>query len=370
MRALVCAALALQISSVSYAQPLSNGLACPKCQIQSRLVVVLGTVDGSGSLANPYLVDVDSRGRFWVFDENLMPKIYDSTGKFIQEAGRPGKGPGEFESPTTLWRLGGDSVAVVDGGFRLHILDSSLRFVRTITAPVRSPISTVVLDWPRNVVSAAFDRSPARVGLPLHALDFSGAAPKVVRSFGRANTPLGPAEMSRESRYQLTPSRMGGYWAGKVRSYEITKWSATHTMEFTLSRKPDWFAAPSDMLPGGPNRAPSPMLSGVSEDERGLLWVFFFVPSPNYKDAYKRLPESATKPGAAREVPTGVIDWHLIYHTRVEIIDPRSKRLIASHTLPFQATSALPNRRIAVPTFSQDGVPTVQILELTLNGYR
>ena len=366
-RVILIAAMAVQVPSFLHSQLLPNNAACPKCQISSRTVVVLGVPDGPGSLENPNLVYLDPRGRFWVFDPETMPRIYEPNGKFIKEAGRPGQGPGELEAPSYLWNLSGDSVVVVDGGFRLHVFDPALRYVRSITTPVRAPSSTVVLNWPRNVVAAAFDRSPARVRFPLHAMDFSGQAPKAVQSFGHAQTAAGPDEMSLETRYRLIPARDGGYWAGKMRAYEITKWSHSHTEEFSLTRKPDWFQGPSNLSTGGPTKAPSPSLMGLFEDQRGLLWVFFFVPSPNWQDAYKRFPASALR--GTGELPSNVVDWHLIFHTRIDVIDPKAKRLIISQTLPLQASSILRDGRVAVPTHTSDGVPTVRILQLSLVAY-
>jgi hypothetical protein len=41
-------------------------------------------------------------------------RFYDLEGAFVQSVGRQGHGPGELQSPRRLFRLAGDSIAVVE----------------------------------------------------------------------------------------------------------------------------------------------------------------------------------------------------------------------------------------------------------------
>jgi hypothetical protein len=64
-------------------------------------------------------------------------RFYDSTGHFIKAAGRPGKGPGEFNWLGPALRIDGDSLILWDpNNGRLSVFDSGGRLVRAV--PLRS----------------------------------------------------------------------------------------------------------------------------------------------------------------------------------------------------------------------------------------
>jgi len=59
-------------------------------------------------------------------------RFYDSTGAFVRAVGRKGEGPGEFNFIGPMWRLGSDSLIVVDGGrMRLAVFSTQGEFGRT-----------------------------------------------------------------------------------------------------------------------------------------------------------------------------------------------------------------------------------------------
>lgn len=56
------------------AKVVPDAVSCARCSIDVRTVVTIGDQDGPGSLiGKPMSVNVDSRGRWWVFQE-LMPR--------------------------------------------------------------------------------------------------------------------------------------------------------------------------------------------------------------------------------------------------------------------------------------------------------
>src|SRR5262245_17270709 len=72
---------------------------CPRCTVTMRTLVTLGTEDGLGSLnGRPMSVNVDSKGRYWVFQELEPPTVFSATGAADRMIGRKGSGPGEFQS--------------------------------------------------------------------------------------------------------------------------------------------------------------------------------------------------------------------------------------------------------------------------------
>jgi hypothetical protein len=60
-------------------------------------------------------------------------RFYDSTGRFIEAAGGPGKGPGEFNWLGRALRTDGDSLVLWDpNNARLSVFDPGGRFVRSV----------------------------------------------------------------------------------------------------------------------------------------------------------------------------------------------------------------------------------------------
>ena len=54
---------------------------CPRCTISMQPLVTLGTDDGVGSLiGKPMSVNIDSRGRYWVFQELEPPTVFHANG--------------------------------------------------------------------------------------------------------------------------------------------------------------------------------------------------------------------------------------------------------------------------------------------------
>jgi hypothetical protein len=123
------------------------------------------------------------------------------------------------------------------------------------------------------------------------------------------------------------------------------------------------------MMEGGPEHPPNPRCLGVIEDERGLLWSFCLKPAANWKKAYERLKTRIPQRGIA-ELPGDLIDRQFLYVTHVEVIDPVAKQVVAVGSLNREVISLLADRRVAVLTESEDGVPVLRILRTNLTGYR
>lgn len=60
-------------------------------------------------------------------------RFYDSMGRYLNASGAEGEGPGEFRSVGFIWRLGSDSLAVLDFGlYRVSFFDTDGVFSRSI----------------------------------------------------------------------------------------------------------------------------------------------------------------------------------------------------------------------------------------------
>lgn len=91
--------------------------AAPHWVLSPEPVVTIGVADGDPNyqLYNVAAATRLSDGRIVVLNTgNASLAAYDSRGRYLFTAGRKGQGPGEFEVPTWLGRLEGDTVAIWD----------------------------------------------------------------------------------------------------------------------------------------------------------------------------------------------------------------------------------------------------------------
>lgn len=96
--------------------------------------------------------------------------------------------------------------------------------------------------------------------------------------------------------------------AAQYKSYEVELWES-NTLVRALRREVEWF--PPDQESHGWEEKPSPMLAGIAADD-SLLWVFAFTADERWAEA-----------GATR-------DWDRFIDTRIEVIDWRRGRVLAS----------------------------------------
>lgn len=64
-----------------------------------------------------------------------------------------------------------------------------------------------------------------------------------------------------------------------------------------------------------------------------------------------------------------LIDWEFLYHTRVEVLDPVSRRVVARRTIDGPVTGVLPDGRVAVAVITTPALLTdIAIVRLRLDG--
>jgi len=366
MKGIPIAAACLVLANTGLgAQAVEDRLSCSTCMISWRTAAVLAESHGTAELSTIFRVNVDSRRRYWVFSQSASLFVFDQSGKSIRAPARRGQGPGEVQSPSGLIQLPDDSVAILDANLLLHVFDPELRYVRTIRLPILGIYECVVLHWPTMVVANALDPTPARFGILFHVLDSASSTGRVLSSFGAGNEAITQSTMYSMLPHALARSRSGGYWAASLGLYSVSKWSDSNRLEFTLDRRPSWFRGRSDMLDGGPEKPPSPRCVGVTEDDAGFLWSFCLVPAPGYREAWRSVA-GQLRPGQRTEIPSGAIDRQLLHHTRIEVIDPVNRVVVARSTLEQAVTSVLPGPEAAVYVVGEGGEPEVRILRFAL----
>lgn len=328
---------------------------CPNCRIHASTDVVIKS-DHFTQINGVYR---DALGRIWVFGDDGMPAVFDSRGKFLATVGRKGEGPGEFRSPRSIILVPGDSVGVLEDNGRLTIYTPSLKFVRTLQAPLRQVFSSVVVRWPNVIVVSAMISTRDRAGFPLHIVDLSGPKPSIVKSFGSDGV-MRPRESMAALLSSVTKTRSGGLLFSPARRYSIVEYGRDLREKAKFDRLPEWFREDSNLLPGGPSKPPSPVFLGASQDDTGMLWAFINRPSDQHSAAWKEFPRQG------RDAPASTIAWHMLYDTRLEIIDPRTRQVIAVHDFDGEVKAVLAPGLVAFIDRDQDDVSSVRVVKLTL----
>lgn len=339
------------------AKVVPDAVSCARCSIDVRTVVTIGDQDGPGSLiGKPMSVNVDSRGRWWVFQELMPPTVFDARGAVIGMISRKGKGPGEYEAADYGYVVG-DSMLVFDWlQRRVTVVGPTLGVVRQFLDPIPGHRG-ILVQWPDQVVIAGNVPGSTPKGSQLHRVSYAGVEPIVMKSFG----PQGTGDPMQDQRlYQLLgPGPSGRFWSAWANRPEFTRWTATGGEGVTIERVMDWFRQGPGGI-GSPTTPPSPMTATLAEDDDGLLWYYVLQPSPTWQDGW---PKDATR---QREVRMIAMAWEKLYRTYVEVIDPAAGRVLARTTFEGAAMHALPGRRVSVYRTDTFGVPKVAILEMAL----
>lgn len=357
-------ALALRAASVATAQGatpivIDDAPACPRCTITTRTLATLGTADGPGSMATiAETVTADRLGRYWVVGGEELILAFDASGRFLQAVGRAGDGPGEIRRPLAAIPLPGDSMLVLDGTRRAVVFDAQFTPRRTVRLP-GAFFPAVLAAWPSSVIAQGEGDDPASSGWPLHQLSFTGDAAQVVASFGPEDREPRP-DRSWMNMQKVARSSGGGFWSGYWMRYQFTHWTGPGRKGETYERRPPWFAGQMSGSWGNQSKPPEPALRALLEDSTGLLWVFISVPAPTWREAWSGV--------RGREAAIRQIAHEQLFHTTVEVIDPRARRVVARQTLPALVFAAFDERRVATYTEDRIGTPHVEILALGLTG--
>lgn len=294
----------------------------------------------------------DHQGRFWLFSTADPPALFDASGRFLRMLGRKGRGPGEYVAPHVALFLE-DSVVVLDGRQRrASVLNEKLEYVRAILMPSQM-YRPILISWPDSIIMADRVPAPRSDGWPIHLVSLAGTAGsgegKVLRSFAQANGKSPPDDNLFPWFVALASD---GFWAAPPTSYELVHWKRDGLVETrTLRRQPNWFRESSASI-GNPAiggvaaTPPSPAITGIEEDEAGLLWVYTHVPSPSWQETWSAFNE---KP--RMQVRPSEVHLEKLYQTRIEVIDPKAGRVLTRTTVDgFFVVNAMPGHRLAVYT--------------------
>jgi len=336
---------------------------CPRCSIVVRPLVTLGTDDGVGSLnRKPMSVNVDSRGRYWVFQELEPPTVFSANGAVERMVGRKGSGPGEFRSANHGVVIG-DSMLVFDWmESRATMLGPDLKAGRTIR--IRSGVGNLLLlSWPNLAITAGYMSESKPPNSTMHRISLAGSELQVLGSFGPRGT---GGSMGNMAVQQIIGRARDGIWSTYWNRPQFTHWNRNGVMTASFVRRLDWYTGEAKGGLGTPTSPPTPLTGAVHQDDEGLVWLFIHTPAPTWKKGWDAPP--TRYPGGGTEYSTRKMGYDKLFRTYVEVIDPARARVVTSHTIDVFVFEALPDRRAALYEVDDNGIPRVQIVSLSLTG--
>lgn len=195
----------------------------------AAILVASAGVDSSGAsdLGSVRSVVLDSRGNVYVVDDrNVQVSTYDSSGRFLANLGRRGRGPGEYLRPYSV-ALVGDSLALFDPGrSSISLLTLNGEWIREwITPPNTGPQMVRLYRNPPGVFWAYATRRAAGGGLERTFIryDASGPTDTLPLPVPSAGTDLGIRCTSRDGSFAyhsqpfgFTPIMVPTPWGERV----------------------------------------------------------------------------------------------------------------------------------------------------------
>jgi hypothetical protein len=344
----------------------TSDITCPTCQIVVDKITSIGvdvdSLDLSFLLLSSGLIQRGD-GTYYVAPVGQTIGVYefDSSGHCIRRIGGPGNGPGEYGMVGCITLGLNDSLYVFDWSpWRMSVFSPEGLFIRSVALPLRVEYA---LTMPNGQILVMGKRSTREyAGLPLHLLTSDG---QVLHAFGNINPIFDPRDTWRYRRY-ISVSNSGTVWSSPEYRYQVEKWSLNGQLIETIIRDASWFP-PRDPVIEAPtiptNRAhrvtePEPSwFRGAFEDDEGRLWLITVTAGSDW-----RTYNIEIGPGHPK---TAEVDDQL-YDTIIEVIDPSSKRLLASRRLPFYTRGIVGKNLIAHPRELISGQIIIEIWKLRL----
>jgi hypothetical protein len=294
---------------------------------------------------------------------DAFPLLYDSaTGKlasFLKQGG----GPGEYEHPWIIAALPDDSLLIADRAFA-HVVAPDLRISRTMR---RQQLESVTpLRWPDNVMArtSPWDRRTRMGHTVLARYDFSGDTAAIIDTLliTEPNNGMGAAWVS-GLRIVGKPFADGHVWVSDVNRYRLMQYSPAGVVLDSIERKLDWFPAGLGPQRVGEKERPHVVTNWV--DDNGMLWVLLAQPRDDFADAWKDVARAPDGMIAEARVSALPAEYEL-KRSVIEVIDPATKKVIATHTFDGYIGMVLPDNRVGSFVETKDGIPILTIHRLSL----
>lgn len=328
---------------------------CAACIVLER-VAVLGDTKGPGFVEWTQYVTRDSLGNYWV-GQNGPAKLFDSTGAFVREVGRPGGGPMEFGSSSPVYS---------DANSRVHILDP-INLRATVVGPndelyaeSRLPryfnTAIAVSDGAAYLLNVFMPTSEA-IGFPLHIVEGS----EIRHSFGVAPSEKTPPLNPFNSRRVLAGDASNHVFSAPFYEYFVEVWT-------TNGRRVTGFKGPTlndkPPVPGSSTleNPPPNQLWAIRVTTDSLLWIVTSWLKPDWRDRV----EEIVRPNGSVGIRAFDDDPRFLFTSRIEVINLNSASIVARDNGEELITAFVGDGLGLETRYLDDGTPQLNIWRMTL----
>ena len=216
---------------------------------------VIGELDGQLAFGRIVGVTTDRSGKIYVVDEaNRHVKVVSSTGTVEAVIGRQGRGPGEFEAPSSATVDATDSLFVWDSALgRLSVFDPDHRYVRSATLPVSWNVNSLSVLASGELMFAAFSAGER------HGLHIVSRTGNIDRSFADVSIPVGVSAFFDSVLGGTAATASGNIVYLRKSPYVVDIYSPAGTLHRSCVGQSEWTTRPQDVIE-------------VSATRMGLRW--------------------------------------------------------------------------------------------------
>ena len=329
---------------------------CEKC-LSFTPQLRISSAQGSGLVDESHYLAVDSSQRV-IVSRGTGHQVYGQNGNFLRLVGRQGRGPMEFglAGPISV-----DSVGRIHffdpAENRETIVDEEFRLVGEVPLPLGIIYDAIAIgDGSRRLLNSLLI-DPSRVGFPLHWVK----GDTILASFGEpSDTSYSPTSVA--LRRQLARHPSGHIVAARRFEYVVEAFASSGKRLVKARRLGLWrqtTGVPDAMVRG---QQLFGYVQDIEVDEYGRLWVLSMEPRDDW-DKYARdavLPNGTTVLVPIENSPP----W---YRSRVEVVDTRTWKVLASRLLDLQLWGFLGASRIYGYEYESEGEPQLVLYEPKLS---
>jgi hypothetical protein len=289
----------------------------------------------------------DSRKRYYAtagLDSKIL--VFDSAGKFLQNVGRRGKGPGEYMNLRRVFVGADDTLYAHDLIGNITVLDRDYKYVRRIPIGLMfAPLRLRNGRYANIVTGQTLDEINWN-----HRLEFVDGKGKRIKAIDigpkRSTNPEEPSSRH----WTLAESPDGGIWTAIGRTYFVDQWDVAGKQRVAFIRKID----DPDLKNLIKIPFNEPQVIEIQCDGSGLLWVMFALRTGRTHRARVRTDK-------------GMRDMEVDeYKTILDVIDPKTGKLLASTSIAADWPTFVGERLLSRRIETDDGSAALEVLELSL----
>lgn len=323
----------------------------PRCEIELLHVARISDSEEPGVLPHPVIwLQRGTSGRFFATQADGSGVVaFHPDGRLLATMGSRGQAPGEYLRARTLIPGPGDTIFVADRGQgRVTVIGPDLQVHGTFPAPY---LPDLILEDGSFIVASQIGTREA-IGYPLHVVDREGL---VVRSFGVDQPQLRGDPRATLDRH-IALGAEGTIWSVGAGAYVLERWDpSTGERVQRVEVRSDWFVE-SARITLDERIRPGPIIEGIWEDARGLVWVVIRDADLDWEPPARANEERAL----------GVQDYDRLYDWVIEVVDPGSSQVIAQRRIRNVHWYRPPTGLLVSPTDTDITIVAFDVWEPTL----